>query len=115
MGSPLSLIFTNAFLCHCEKHWLSNCVLAFLDCENFGCYVDGIFVMFVSQLQLKISVNYFNKQHPSIKFTFEVEQEKTFTFLDINISHDNNKVTTLVYRKPTFSDVFTNFASFIHR
>ena len=34
-------------------------------------------------------------------------------FLDIKISKDNNKFTTSVYSKPTFSRVFTNFRSFI--
>ena len=35
------------------------------------------------------------------------------SFLDIKISRDNNKFTTSVYRKLTFSGVFTNFGSFI--
>ena len=35
------------------------------------------------------------------------------SFLDIKISRDNNKFTTSVSRKPTFSGVFTNFGSFI--
>ena len=34
-------------------------------------------------------------------------------FLDIKISRENNKFTTSVYRKPTFSRVLTNFGSFI--
>ena len=37
----------------------------------------------------------------------------TFSFLDIKIRCGNNQFTTLVYRKPTFSSVFTNSASFI--
>ena len=35
------------------------------------------------------------------------------SFLDIKISHENNKFVTTLYRKPTFSDIFTNFESFI--
>ena len=34
-------------------------------------------------------------------------------FLDIKITTDNNKFMTSVYRKPTFSRVFTNIGSFI--
>ena len=37
----------------------------------------------------------------------------SLSFLDINIVRDNNKFTTSVYRKPIFSDVLTNFESFI--
>ena len=33
--------------------------------------------------------------------------------MDITITRKNNKIVTLVYRKPTFSGVFTNFESFI--
>ena len=35
------------------------------------------------------------------------------SFLDIKISHKNNKFMTSVDRKPTFSGIFTNFESFI--
>ena len=37
----------------------------------------------------------------------------SLSFLDIKIVRDNNKFTTSVYRKPTFSGEFTNFESFI--
>ena len=50
---------------------------------------------------------------PNIKFTFEYEHNNSFSFLDVKICHENNKLTTFVYRKPTFSEVFTNFKSFI--
>ena len=54
-----------------------------------------------------------NHQHPNIKFTFEVEKNTKFSFLDAKICRENNKFTTSVFRKPTFSGVFTNFDSFI--
>ena len=54
-----------------------------------------------------------NHQHPNNKFTFEVEKNNNFSFLDIKICRENNKFTTSVFRKPTFSGVFTNFDSFI--
>ena len=49
----------------------------------------------------------------SIKFTSEIEENGLLSFLDIKISRENNKFVTSVYRKPTFSGVFTNFESFI--
>ena len=54
-----------------------------------------------------------NHQHPNIKFTFEVEKSNNFSFLDAKICRANNKFTTSVFRKPTFSGVFTNVDSFI--
>ena len=53
-----------------------------------------------------------NHQHPNINFTFEVEKKNNFSFLDIKICKENNKCTTFVFRKPTFSGVFTNFDKF---
>ena len=49
-----------------------------------------------------------NTKHQNIKFTFEHEHENTLSFLDVKICRENNKLTTSVYRKPTFSGIFTN-------
>ena len=46
------------------------------------------------------------------KFTSEIEENGSLSFLDITITRENKFVTS-VYRKPTFSGVFTNFESFI--
>ena len=54
-----------------------------------------------------------NKQHRCIKFTSETEQNNTFSFLDINITRQNNQLKTSVYRKPTFSGVFAHYESYI--
>ena len=48
-----------------------------------------------------------NKEHICIKFTSETEQNNTFSFLDISINRQNNQLKTSVYRKPTFSGVYT--------
>ena len=49
----------------------------------------------------------------NIRFTSEIENENSVSFLDIKISRENNKFTTSVYRKPTLGGVLTNFGSFI--
>ena len=54
-----------------------------------------------------------NKQHICIKFTSETEQNSIFSFLDINITRQNNQLKTSVYRKPTFSGIFTHYESYI--
>ena len=76
-------------------------------------YVDDIFVTFNSYWQLLKFVDYTNHQHSNIKFTFEVEKNNNFSFLDVKICRENNKFTTSVFRKHTFSGAFTNFDSFI--
>ena len=55
---------------------------------------------------------YLNCQHPNIKFTSEIEENNCMSFLDIKIIRELNSFSTSVYRKPTFSGVFTNFDSF---
>ena len=62
---------------------------------------------------MKKFVEYMNTKHPNIKFTFEYEHNNSFLFLDVKICREKNKLTTSVYRKPTFSGVFNNFKSFI--
>ena len=112
MGSPLGPTLANAFLCHFEKKWLSECSVEFLR-SVYKRYVDDIFVTFNSYSQLLKFVDYVNHQHPNIKFTFEVQKNNNFSFLDVKICRANNKFTTSLFRKPTFSGVFTNFDSFI--
>ena len=75
--------------------------------------MDDIFVLFSSQDEVKKFVNYMNDLHPNIKFTYDIEKDHTFSFLDVKITRENNHFSTSVYRKPTFSGVYTNFNSFI--
>ena len=101
----------NGFLCHFEK--FSDCPKDF--CPNiYRRYVDDNFVNFNSNEQLKKFAEYMNAKHLNIKFTFEHEYNNTFSFLDFKICRKNNKLTTSLFRKSTFSGVFqTNFKSFI--
>ena len=45
--------------------------------------------------------------------SFSFEQEKNGKFLDVEVSREKGKFVTTVYRKPTFSGVYTNFESFL--
>ena len=49
-----------------------------------------------------------NKQHKCLKFTSETEHDNSFLFLDIEITRHNQQFKTAVYRKSTFSCVFTH-------
>ena len=77
MGSLLGPTFANAFFCHFEKQWLSDCLQDF--CPNlYRRSVDDIFVTFNSYEQLKKFVEYMNTKHLNIKFTFEHEHNNFF-------------------------------------
>ncbi|XP_057305452.1 uncharacterized protein LOC130642384 [Hydractinia symbiolongicarpus] len=113
MGSPLGPTFANAFLCYHEQNWLNNCPTEFKP-VYFKRYVDDIFVLFSSPDHLPKFQNYLNKCHPNISFTSETEKSNKLSFLDISITRDvDRKFITSIYRKPTFSGVYTHFDSFI--
>ena len=89
MGSPLGLSLANAFLSYHEKNCLNNCLQGFKQVFNQR-YVDDIFILFL-----------------------ETVKENKLSFLDIEIIGRQGKFTTIVYRKPTFSGICSNFESFL--
>ena len=48
-----------------------------------------------------------------MSFSFEEEKNGKMSFLDVEISRENGKFVTTVYRKPTFSGVYTHSESFL--
>ena len=76
-------------------------------------YVDDTFLLFRSKDYIEKFRGYLNCQHPNIKFTSEIDDNNPISFLDIKISGVNNRFSTNIYRKVTFSGVFTNLESLI--
>ena len=110
MGSPLRPTLANAFLCHFERLWLDSCPPEFKPVV-YRRYVDDIFVLFKSKDHLLLFTKHLNTRHKNLKFTFDLEQNNSFSFLDVKITHRSNGFSTSVFRKGTFSGVFTNFDS----
>ena len=46
-------------------------------------------------------------------FTYELEHDDCLAFLDVSVSRKDNNFATSVYRKPTFSGLYSNFNSFM--
>ena len=111
LGSPLGPRFTNVFLCYHQKSWPQNCPSEFKP-VIYRSYIDDTFLLFCLKHLIKKFRNLLNCQRKNIKFISETENENSISFLSIK-TRDNNKLMTSVYRKPTFSGVFTNFISFI--
>ena len=76
-------------------------------------YVDEIFVLFRRPEHFKPFVDYMNSKHKNINFSFEMEKDGQIPFLDVNVFHENGNFVTNVYRKETFTGVYTNLSSFI--
>ena len=110
MGSPLGPCLANTFMSHHEVKWLNDCPSEFKPIY-YRRYVDDIIVLFKDKSHLTLFVEYMNSQHPNIKFTKEEEKDNTLPFLDVCIKRENGSFTTSLYRKDTFSGVYTNYKS----
>ena len=106
-----------------KEEWLDSCPVEFAP-KLYKKYVDDIFVMFQSRYHLKQFVDYMNTnimfqyryhvkqfvdymntKHPNIRFTFEIEDQNIFPFLDIRVIRNTEETffEISVYRKSTFS------------
>ena len=102
----------NIFLCFHEQIWLDNCPVEFKH-VIYRKFVDDTCLLLRSKKHIEKFRLYLNCQYPNNKFTSEIEENNSLSFLDIKINRDNNRFLTSVYSKPTFSGVFTNFDSYI--
>ena len=112
MGSPLGPLFANIFLSFHEKSWLPNCPASFKPLL-YQRYVDDCFLLFRSLDHMPLFLSYLNRQHPNISFSSELEKDGRLPFLGIEVTPSNGRFSTSVYRKPTFTGLFTNFHSFV--
>ena len=112
MGSPLGPTLANIFLCHWEEIWIKKCPKQFSPLY-YKRYMDDTFLLFSSSDKVNKFHKYINSRHKNMKFTFEIEENNCLPFLDILISREQNSFKTSVYRKPTFSGLYSNFMSFM--
>ena len=95
-----------------EQVWLQNCPSSFKS-VLYRRYVDNCFLLYRSLNHVPPFLKYLNQRHPNIAFNSEDERDGKLPFLDIDIPRSQGKFSTSVYRKPTFTGLFTNFHSFI--
>ena len=79
-------------------------------------YVDDTFPMFNSRDSANAFLHYLNSCHSNVKFTIEFEQNNAIPFLDILVTRNqNNTFMTSIYRKKTFTGLYTKWDSFTPR
>ena len=108
MRSPLGPM-ANIFLSFYEVKWLEQCPKEIF----YRGYVNDIFVLFESAEHLSKFRDYFNTCHSNMPFSFKQEKNGKLSFLDVEVSLGKGNFVTTVYRKPTFSGVYTHFESFL--
>ena len=112
MGSPLGPTLANIFLCHWEEIWISKCPTQFRP-EYYNRFMDDTFLLFSSEDHVLKFHKYINSRHKNMKFTYEVENHDKLAFLDVLVTRDDSKFCTSLYRKPTFSGLYSHFESFM--
>ena len=112
MESPLGPSLANSSLCHHEMKWLNDCPEKFKP-VFYKRYVHDIFVLFKRPGHVKPFVDYMNSKHKKINFSFETKKDEQMPFLDVKVFCENGPFVTNVYRKETFTGVYTKFSSFI--
>ena len=93
MGSPLGPALANIFADFHEER--------LFDCDQKPCvyfrYVDDTYTIFKTE---------------ALHFTFEKEENNSLPFLDVLVEKSDTGFLTSVYRKPTFSGLYTRWSSF---
>ena len=110
MGSPLCPTLGNAFLVYFERR--NGYAFAH---ETFSLIITGAMLMIssTSPKHLQVFRNFLNCHHANMPYTIENKKQNRMSFLDVQIIHEVNKITTSAYRKPTFSVVHAHFEIFL--
>ena len=97
MGSPLGVLFANAFMCHVEEKVLSGCdVKPFM----YYRYVDDIFLDVQSVDHLH-SLKELLELESGLGFTTELNVNNRLPFLDLMVNASDDDFVSDVYVKPT--------------
>lgn len=114
MGSPLGPILANIFVGYQETklfapasspHQVHTPLF-------YTRYVDDTFAIFASSEAFEQFSLRLNDLHPALRFTHETELNNQLPFLDILVHRTSNGFETSVFRKATFSGLYTQWNSF---
>ena len=107
MGSPLDPVLANIFMGYCDQQIPRSNLPLF-----YRRYVDDTFAVFESANKSEEFLTLLNNIHCSLNFTTEMEHENAIPFLDINVQRTGNELHRSIYRKKTFTGLYTRFDSF---
>ena len=104
MGSPVSVVVAEIVMQNIEEQALATytrTVPLWLRCVD-AVHKDGIDDFH----------EHLNRQNADIQFTKEIEENGKIPFLDCLVTHDNNKLKTTIYRKPTHTNWLLDQSSY---
>ena len=98
MGNPLSPLLANLYMEFFERKYLPK--ITGMKLVWFR-YVDDIICIIQANFDVNLFLQKLNEQVTSIKFTVEMENNKSLPFLDVLIIREEFKLNYNIYRKPT--------------
>ena len=101
MGNPLGPTLANWFLGMIEKKIFDQ-HLSFYP-SFYVRYVDDVFAIFNSTIEVQMFLEVLNNQHPNLRFTCEEASGPSLPFLDVQLTICDREFNICVYRKPTFT------------
>ena len=108
MGSPLGPPLANIFVGFHEER--------LFDCDQkpgvYFRYVDDTYTIFKTEAECDTFLKRLNGLHTALHFTFAKEENNSLPFLDALVEKSDTGFLTSVYRKPTFSGLYTQWSSF---
>ena len=107
MGSPLGVLFANAYMCYIEQQALQS-----LEKQPYiyKRYIDDIYLEIESEEELEILRRRL-EEVSVLKFTHEIGVDGKLPFLDVCVNVTNGKRSTNVYRKKTDGNACLNGSS----
>ena len=106
-GSPVSATVVNLCMEVIEEQAIQS---ATTPPKTWKRFVDDSFAI-ISKNAITSFHDTLNSIDPHIKFTIEHEKDEQIAFLDMLISRRNNSISIHVYRKPTHTDRYLDYAS----
>ena len=107
MGSPLGPVLANIFVGYWEAQIPDDQWPLF-----YNRFVDDTFSIFLSQGASLEFFKLLNGLHPALSFTMEGEKNNMLPFMDVQVERVENEFVRSVYRKPTFTGLYTRWDSF---
>lgn len=107
MGSPLGPVLANIFMGYLESTFAEEELPLLYDR-----FVDDTFAIFQNENRADRFFCCLNNLHPSLKFTMEIESDGQLPFMDVKVMKTEDELQRMIYRKPTFTGLYTRWDSF---
>ena len=75
-------------------------------------FVDDAFSVFENGGQALWFFGFLNELHPALRFTMESEVDSQLPFMDVLLRRKEGALVKSVYRKPTFTGLYTRWDLF---